>query len=207
MGLGIVIQVNGAPDAELAQASQVEVYERLGETTWFSIRYPEDIQSGDMIRSADSRLDPGSVLAILAGPGPVQECLAKGPVCSQQIHLEHGGQGSWLELRGADSSITMDREFKSQVWSNVTDGEAVMSILGNYGLIPDVSTTNTRHLETKHSLVQRETDLRFTSAFGATGASRGSSMMRGPDAGTPRICIRDLAATPHRRSLKRYMRG
>ncbi len=161
MGLGIVIKVNGAADSELAQASQVEVYERLGETTWFSIRYPEDIQGGDMVRAADGRLDPGSVLAILAGPGPVQECLAKGPVCSQQIHLEHGGQGSWLELRGADSSIAMDREFKSQVWSNVTDGEAVMSILGNYGLIPNVATTSTRHLETKHSLIQRETDLRF----------------------------------------------
>ncbi|HRI60015.1 MAG TPA: hypothetical protein PK228_09840, partial [Saprospiraceae bacterium] len=89
------------------------------------------------------------------------ECLVKGPVCSQQIHIEHGGPGSRLEVKGADSSIKMDRELQSKVWANVTDGEAVMAIAGTYGLIPDVATTKTRHLEMKHSLVQRETDLRF----------------------------------------------
>ncbi len=161
MGLGIVIQVNGIADAELTQASRVEVYERLGETTWFNIRYQEDIRDGDMILSGDSRLSPGSVFSILADTGSDMECLVKGPVCSQQIHLEHGGEGSWLELRGADTSITMDREFKSELWSNVTDGETVMNILSKYNLLPEVASTKTRHLETKHSLVQRETDLRL----------------------------------------------
>lgn len=161
MGLGIVIKVNGSPDAGLAEATQVEVYEQMGETTWYTIRYSEDVQDGELPGTVDGRFDPGSVLSILAGSGANLECLVKGPVGSQQIHLEHGGAGSWLELRGGDTSITMDREFKSEQWSNVTDGEAVMRILSTYGLIPDVMTTNTRHLETKHSLIQRETDLRF----------------------------------------------
>lgn len=162
MGLGIIIQVDGSADDGLAQASKVEVYESMGETTWFSISYPEDIVEGDMKYASDRRLSPGAIISILAGgDNNSLECLVKGPVCSQKIHFEHGGQASWLEVQGADNSIGMDREFMSEIWTNVTDGEVVMRIAGDYGLVPDVATTNTRHLETKHSLVQRETDLRF----------------------------------------------
>jgi hypothetical protein len=55
----------------------------------------------------------------------------------------------------------MDRAFQSVVWNDNTDSDAVYSILGNYGLTPDVSSTDTVHSEDKHSLVQRESDLRF----------------------------------------------
>jgi hypothetical protein len=55
----------------------------------------------------------------------------------------------------------MDRELKSVVWADVTDSDAVSGILGNYGYTPDVETTDAAHLEDKHSLVQRDTDLRF----------------------------------------------
>ncbi|MCF6407761.1 hypothetical protein L3C95_33045 [Chitinophaga filiformis] len=161
MGLGIIITVNGVPDAELAQASRVEVYERLGETTHFNIYYPEDISDGDLNRLKDNRLGPGAVISILADVNDTQECLVKGHVYSQQIHLEHGGEGSSVLVKGADTSITMDRVFQSVVWADVTDSDAVTSIFGNYGLVADVFTTNARHLEDKHSLVQRETDLRF----------------------------------------------
>ncbi len=161
MGLGIDIQVNGGSQPGLAEAAKVEVYESMGETTWFSIQYPEDIRDGDMIYTSDGRLDPGSKLTILAGLDDRLECLVSGPVTSQKIHFEHGGQSSWVEVQGADNSVTMDREIKSEVWANVTDGEAVMQIVANYGMIPDIATTNARHLETKHSLIQRETDLRF----------------------------------------------
>jgi hypothetical protein len=161
MGLGIVISVDGVPDADLAQASRVEVYERLGETTWYSIHYLDDIEEGDLPYIKDGRLSPGSELSILVEVDSQLECLVKGPVCSQQIHFEHGGPGSWLEVKGADNSITMDRELQSKVWADVTDGEAVMAITAGYAMVPDVASTKTRHLEFKHSLVQRETDLRF----------------------------------------------
>jgi hypothetical protein len=161
MGLGITISVNGSPEAQLAQASKVEVYERLGETTYFTLSYPIDVVDGDLPPLIDSRLDPGSLIAIMVAVNETQEWLVKGPVYSQQIHFEHGGQGSSLEVRGGDNSILMDREFKSAVWANVTDGETIITILGSYGLTPDVATTNTRHLEEKHNLVQRDTDLGF----------------------------------------------
>lgn len=161
MGLAVVIKADGSAAGDLAQASRIEVYERMGETTWYSIRYAEDISGGDLVRQLDSRLQPGVELAILADTGNELSCLVKGPVFSQQIHFQHGGQGSWVEVRGGDNTIVMDREHKAKKWPNVTDGEAVIGILGTYNLIPDVDSTKTRHLETKHTLVQCETDLRF----------------------------------------------
>ena len=161
MGLGIIIQVNGTADKQLAEANRVEVTERFGDTTYFSISYPEDISDGDMPLLKDSRLDPGSVLTILAGKDNDLDCLVKGPVYSQQIHLEHGGEGSTVEIMGADTSITMDREIQSAVWTDVTDSDVVSSIVGDYGLDDDVASTDTKHVEDKHSLVQRESDLQF----------------------------------------------
>ena len=161
MGLGIAIAVDGTSGPELANATSVEVHERMGEATTYTIRYPVDISEGDMTLLGDSRLDAGSSLSVLVPVEDTTHCLVKGPVYSQRIHLQHGGEGSSVEVIGADTSIVMDRESKSTVWSDVADSDAVLGILGNYGLTPDVESTNARHLETKHTLVQRGTDLRF----------------------------------------------
>jgi hypothetical protein len=161
MGLGTIIAVNGTPDEELSQATGVEVYESMGKTTGYSIRYDVDISEGDIPLLIDGQLDAGSELSILV---PVEDSiisLVKGPVHGHKIHLEHGGACSWLEVKGSDSSIKMDREFKSVVWADSRDSDAVSSILGNYGYVPDVQTTNAGHPENKHTLVQRDTDLRF----------------------------------------------
>lgn len=164
MGLGAYITLNGLPIPELSDSDAVEyieVYERLGETTYYNIRYAIDIADGDLPKLKEPMIGPGSDLAVIVPLESGLECLVQGPVFSQQIHLRHGGEGSWVDVKGADASIKMDREFKSQAWSNVSDSEAVMVILGSYALIPDVSNTQTRHLELKHSLVQRSSDLNF----------------------------------------------
>ncbi len=161
MGLGIVIAVNSTPDEELAQASMVEVNERMGETTTYRIRYEVDISEGDLPLLADGRLDPGSELSILVPFQGTDHCLVKGPVHAQQIHMAHGGGGSWVEVQGADSAIVMDRETKSAVWADATDSDAVTSILATYGYNCDVQSTNGGHYENKHTLVQRDSDLRF----------------------------------------------
>jgi phage protein D len=161
MGLGIIINSNKGSGLILSQAGRVEVYERLGKTTWYSIQLSEDILDGNFPKLEDVELDPGTEVAIYSSIEEEMHCLVKGPITSQQIHFEHGGQGSWVEVRGGDKSIEMDREFKFQQWSNVTDGEAVMFLVRKYGLDPNIQSTKTRHLETKHTLIQKETDLRF----------------------------------------------
>jgi len=161
MGLGIAIAVNGSPDPELVQATRVEVYESMGETTTYRIHYEVDISEGDLPLLTDYRLDSGSDLSILIPVEDEAHCLVKGPVQGQSIHLAHGGAGSTLEVQGSDTTIVMDREAKSAVWAEITDSDAVTSILGTYGLTSDVESTSASHTEAKHALVQRESDLSF----------------------------------------------
>jgi phage protein D len=161
MGLGIAIRVGGAPDELVASASHVEVIERIGQPTQYRIEYSLDIAEGDFPLLQESKLDPGSDLQVLVPTSDATECLVKGPVYGQEIHFEQGGSGSSLVVLGADSLIKMDREDKAVAWSDVTDSDAVSSILSEAGLTPDVEATTAGHLETKHTLIQRETDLAF----------------------------------------------
>lgn len=161
MGLGTAIAVEGQADATLAQATTVEVHERMGQETTYRLRYDVDVSQGDLPLLVDSRLDPGSELSILVPVSGTAHCLVKGPVHGQQIHLQHGGAGSWVEVLGSDTSIEMDRETQSAVWSDVKDSDVVSTILANYGYTADVTSTSAGHYEKKHTLVQRDSDLRF----------------------------------------------
>jgi hypothetical protein len=161
MGLGIAIEVAGSPDDDLANATWVEVNERMGEMTTYRIRYDFDVSDGDFPLLADARIDAGSELSVIEPLGGTNNCLVKGQVTSQQVHFAHGGAGSWVEVHGGDSCVKMDRESKAAIWADISDSDAVGSILGNYGLTADSDSTDAQHMETKHTLVQRDTDLQF----------------------------------------------
>lgn len=161
MGLGIAIAVNGSVDKDLSQAVSVDVEQRAGAATQYKIHFDLDVNSGDFPLLTDSRIGPGSELAVIVPIDGKNNYLVKGPVTGQQVHFEHAGGASYLEVQGTDNSIKMDRESKAAVWSDVTDSDAVSSILGNYNLTPDVDSTQASHPETKHALIQRDTDLRF----------------------------------------------
>jgi phage protein D len=160
MGAGYSILFDNAPDSELGSPSSIEVHECLGSPVRFRLTYGVDIVEGDLPLLADARLSPGKIISIFSQTAAGLPCLIKGPVTSQQIHLVHGGAGSVLEVSGADTSITMDREDKAALWTG-SDSSAIQQIVGTYSLVPDVETTSAMHDETKHVLVQRETDLAF----------------------------------------------
>lgn len=163
MGLGVVIAVNGSADEELTgAAASIEVCESMGQTATYRLRFAADISGGDLPLLLEERISAGAELSLFTEVNGVAYCLVKGPVYGQQIHLVHGGAGSYVEVLGADRTLEMDRESKAAVWADVSDSDAVSSILGSYPqLSPDVESTSDLHPETKHTLVQRETDLRF----------------------------------------------
>ena len=167
MGLGAAITVDGQTDVELAEAAAVEVYEQIGEPATFALHYPVSIEEADLPRLIDSRLDPGKEIAIYVPVASGAECLIKGPVHAQQIHFEHGGAGSTVAVIGSDSSIMMDRETRTVQWADVTDDAAVSTILGNYSYTPDLESTNGSHSEAQHTLIQRDSDLRFVRRLAA----------------------------------------
>jgi phage protein D len=163
MGLGAIIAVNDLPAMDLMTPGVVEfieVHERLGDTTYFSIQFRCDIMDGDISLLGDSRLGPGSMISILVPNGTQVECLVKGPIYAQEIILKNGGDASSVLVKGADSTLAMDREFKSVAYE-ATDSTAVTTVLGNYTYIPDVGNTAAMHMQTKHNLIQRSSDLQF----------------------------------------------
>lgn len=161
MGLGVAIALDGTPDPELAAASRIEVDERLGRATVYRLRYAVDVAGGDLPLLSDGRLGPGAELSVLVPAAGGTECLVKGPVVGQRIHLAHGGAGSHVTVLGRDNCAAMDRAVRSQVWADVTDSDAVTAIVGDHGLTPDVEATAALHPESGNALVQRSTDLAF----------------------------------------------
>ena len=161
MGLGISIRVNGSPDATVASAGFVEVTERVGQPTHYRFEYNLDIEDGDFPLLKENKIGPGSELEVLVPAADTTVCLVKGPVYGQEIHFEQGGAGSSLVILGADSLIKMDREDKVVAWSDLTDSDAVTRIISQSGFTSDVEATPAGHAETKHTLIQRETDLAF----------------------------------------------
>jgi phage protein D len=161
MGLGISIRVGGAPDDVAASALSAEVSERMGQPTSYRLEYSLDSAQGDFPLLKESKLDAGSEISIIVPAAGRSECLVKGPVYGQQIRMEQGGAGSTLSVLGADSLVKLDREDKVAAWSDLTDSSAVTSILSQNNFVPDVDTTQAAHVELKHTLIQRETDLAF----------------------------------------------
>jgi hypothetical protein len=161
MATGFSILFNDQPDPTLGNAASVEVYERIGEPTFFRLHYPLDITERDLPLLKETALSAGANVAVVVPSDGTSVCLVKGTVRGQQFHLEHGGEGSILDVLGGDSTLAMDREDKASLWSDLTDSDAVSTIVGQYGFTPDVEDTAAGHSETKHVLVQRETDLGF----------------------------------------------
>ena len=48
MGLGAAIRVNGVPDTDFDAAALIEVVERAGETTTYTVRLPVTPRDGDL---------------------------------------------------------------------------------------------------------------------------------------------------------------
>ena len=163
MGLGASIRtgIPGTADADFGAASQVEVYERAGETTTYAVRLPVTAQDDDLSWLADPRVAPGASLGIYVAAPDGLVCLARGPVTGHAARLAHGGAGSYVDVMGADASIALDRVVRTRVWEDARDSDAVNAIVGEAGFSPDISSTPAVHRSTVRALAQCDTDLRF----------------------------------------------
>ena len=164
MGLGAIIAIDNEPQEDLMASGlvrSIEIHERLGETTYYTLNFSCDIADDDISLLADARLGPGSELAIIIASEDANECLVKGPVFSHEIMLQNGGDNSSVMVKGADNTLKMDREFKSVI-SEGTDTEAVTTIVSSYfDQALDSEDSSSTHSEDKHTLIQRGTDLQF----------------------------------------------
>ena len=162
MTIGATVFPNGLPDLRMPVPNAIEVIEAVGKPSQYKLSYQFGIDNGNLSLLENAFLNPDSMLSVIIAGEPIPEILVNGPVVRQEISLLNQGEGSQVDVYGMDRSITLDRETKVVVRSPINDSTAVTEILTTHGIVPaDVSLTNTMHTELKHSLVQRETDLRF----------------------------------------------
>lgn len=161
MGLGAAIRANGVADADFDGAALVEVMERAGETTTYTLRLPVTPRDGDLSWLADARVAPGADLGVYVATDAGEVCLVRGPVTGQQIRIVHGGAGSQIEVSGADAAIVLDQAFRTRVWEDARDSDAVEAIAGEAGFTADVEATDAVHRASVRALAQCDTDLRF----------------------------------------------
>lgn len=162
MGLDILICVDDIPNEKLTQqVSSVEVHEKMDQNTTYKLNFMVDVCDGDISGPIENDSSPGKILSVQAKVNDSLVCLVKGPVTSQQAHIQHGGAGSWLHIEGEDSAHNMDHTTNFQVSDAASDADIATRIIaaGN-SMIPDVEATpDSMHNEENHSHVQRETDL------------------------------------------------
>ncbi|MDB5946980.1 MAG: hypothetical protein JWQ33_2006 [Ramlibacter sp.] len=160
MAQGCQVLPNGAPDASLAQPARIEVTEAVGASTTFSLFYDFHIEEGDLPLLKEGRLGPEAEIALQVRDGDGPAVLVRGPVTRQRISVLTGGEGSVLEVIGADATVVLAREPKVHVWPSTTDAAAITELLAAAGLAPKVDLPSTVvHVEARNALVQREPDL------------------------------------------------
>ena len=162
MSQGFDILPGGIPDPTMPQPHAIDVVEAVGAWTTYRLSYAFNIEGGDLALLVNDRIDAECELAVRVPNGDTVDFLVKGPVTQQQISIVTGGEGSTVDVCGADLTVALARESKVKVWPTTTDSAAAMEILGGHALTPDVSiSSNVVHDETRNSLVQRESDLQF----------------------------------------------
>jgi hypothetical protein len=163
MSLGAAILPDALPDPTMPVPGSVQVVEALHQPTTYRLRYQFNSADGDFPLLNDRHLEPEKKLAVMVMVDMQPKFLVFGPVVHQDIVIVNGGAGSSVDVVGGDLCFAMDREDKAKVWNNVTDSLAAIAVFTDPGylLAPDVDQTTTLHTEFTHSLVQRESDLRF----------------------------------------------
>lgn len=161
MPRGCEVLPNGLPDPGLAQPGLVEVVEAVGASTTFSLAYGIAIADGDLSLVGDDRLGPEAQIAVRVADGDGTAILVRGPVTGQRIAVATGGDGSTLEVIGADATVELAREAVVKVWPATTDAAAITQLLTSAGILPAAVAlpSSVTHVEDKHALVQRESDL------------------------------------------------
>lgn len=162
MPQGCEVLPNGLPDNTLAAPARVEVTEAVGASTTFALFYDFHIEDGDLALLKEPRLGPEAEIALRVPDGDGMAVLVRGPVTRQRISVVTGGEGSVLEVIGADATIAMAREAHVQVWPSISDADAITQLFGTAGIPPTVDLpSSVTHTESKNALVQREPDLHF----------------------------------------------
>jgi hypothetical protein len=122
-------------------------------------------EDGELPFVSDSRIGPFATIAVVATPdGGNPQCIFDGCILQHRLQLDPGTTNARLSVWGQDASWLMNVKETVQEWVDVTDNDVAGSIFGNYGVTPADANSDEdspAHSEDRHSLMQRDTDIRF----------------------------------------------
>ena len=164
MGFGAIItsddQNTPLSDDLLKWLVETRVEQELSAPTRFAIRFEDDTCEGSLQVLKAKEIKPNTVMAILAPDGNKLACLVRGRVTQVRFAVMLGVAGSWVEIRGEDRRIEMDRDCVHKAWRGLAS-DAANTILKGYHFTPDVEATKKLYSDREHTLNQRDTDLAF----------------------------------------------
>jgi hypothetical protein len=157
-----------APYAVVDALETVEVTNRDTERDGFQLTFHVGKDSlVDYALLRDGTFEPPAAVSIVIIFGGGPQVLVNGVVTDLQLTPTNSPGESTLVVSGDDASFTMDQDERTAVFRNQSDSEIVESILGTYGLQPDVSSTSDRPSDQDRVVSQQDTDLGFVQALAA----------------------------------------
>jgi len=143
-----IISVEAEDDARLAGVFNIRLAIRLQrDGTWTGID--------------DDRLAPWNRVSIFAGFTDNVVEVIRGYITHLKPYFGAELSRCYLDVKGMDGSVLMNREEKLRDWPNKKDSDIATEIFGDYGLTPRVEDTEVVHDEAVSTIIQRETDIQF----------------------------------------------
>jgi hypothetical protein len=167
MGFGAIVTSSDAytpvPDLQrwLVEA-RVEM--ELSKPTKFAIRFDDTNCEGGSEVFNHPAIQSNEMIGIFVRAGKKRdklECLVFGPVTKIHTASMIGGDGSWVEVRGEDRRVVMNRVGVQATWDGFA-ADAAKAILDVYEFEYEIENTlKTYDAEHNNGLSQRATDLAF----------------------------------------------
>ena len=159
--LAIGDQNNLLPEQLMGCVTEVRVEQFLDRPTEFAVRFEEDITDNEpRITSApELQAERMMTIAVPAGSGDVL-CLVRGPITDVHCSTQLGGPGSYIEVRGQDRRVELDRQCFRHAWEGRAS-ECADTILSGYDFETDIQETTRVYSEDSGTLNQRGSDLAF----------------------------------------------
>lgn len=139
---------------------EARVEQELSKPTIYAIRFEDDLCEGEPLVARRPELQAGQVLGIFVKNGDGYECLVHGPITRLRTSSMVGGAGSWVEVRGQDRRVEMDRVGVQATYTGRASA-AAERIITAYGYDKDCEQTRKEYSEGQDALNQRGTDLAF----------------------------------------------
>lgn len=104
-----------------------------------------DPAEGNFQASGSDLFVPGKELELLAGYHADESTIFKGMIVKHNLRTRKGSARLYLECRDETFKMTIGR--KNRYFEEVTDSDAIESIIGEFGLSKDIASTGVEHQE------------------------------------------------------------